>query len=489
MNRKTKTVTEEPVAMYITDAGALSTFKGAPSFWSSLRDNRYFPLLDLISIKTTEEIRFTTGENISSDIRTYNEHTSSQRPSKNILNTARLNITSNDLFVGGIVICLNFTRYNVTIVSNSGMPKMYRPLENEKFSEYEGELVFFTIHTLNSPNSFRAVHGVHDYLQEIKKLRTGGSTQKEAEFNTLLDFVINNLQNDRNVTNGVMSDTIKVVTKYSIREEELIYQDKRSDVYLPCKGLLLSLNNSVEVSPHPLFKDAITNDKDVLEAIKAHGVACFIIDNEDLIGDRYFNFAGQVIKIPKIKSRDKLNGLYIGSIDGSKSFNTENLTDLDKIDQNKYVYKSAEEALDGADLKAKFMEESEMRKIIRAEEAQNSKLEFEARHRKLEEESRARVIEIEEAARRRVNELEEESRKGKLQHEDELRKLTIQLERLKTDGNVQKHTLETESLYRKNQYEMGKYDRDSVIETIKTVGAVAGLALGVFALYSKFSSR
>lgn len=476
MNRNNKKVIEEPVGMYITDAGTLGTFTGAPSYWSSLKENRYLPLLDLVSIKSNNELRFTTGENINDDIVAYNEHTSSQRPNRHILNTAKLNITANDLFVGGITICLNFTKYNVTIVSELGIPKMYKPLENEKFPEYDGEVVFFRIHTVNSPNSVKSVYGMTNYLETIRSHRGGGSSDKEREFTEILNFIINNLHSNKNVNDAIHSDTVKIVTTFMVREEELMLHGKRNDVYIQNKGLLLSLLNPVEVSPHPAFKDALTNDKDVLEAIKANGVACFIIDNDDSISDRYFNFAGQVIKIPKLKSKENVNGLYVGSIDSAKNFTMENLTDLEKIDQNKYVYRSAEEALDGADLKTKYMEESEMRKIIRAEEAQSSKLEFEERYRKLDEESR-----------KRINELEEESRQSKLKHDDELRKMNLQLERLKADGNVQKHGLETDTMYRKNQYESSKFERDNFIETIKTVGAIAGLALGVFALMSKFS--
>lgn len=469
---------EEPVAMYITDAGTIGNFTGAPSFWTTLRENRYFPLLDLIHIKSKSELRFTTGEGISNDLIAYNEHTSSQRLNRNIIQRSKLDITANDLFVGGITICLNFTKYNITVVSDFGIPKMFRPLDSDKFPEYDGELVFFRLHTLNSPQSVRNVHGQQNYLENIMADRTGTTSIKERESLGVIQFVLNNIHSNKSVSDAAISDTIKVATVFRLREEEFQLRStgEHKDVYVPNKGLLLSLNTPTGVDVHPSLREALTNDRDVLEAIKANGVSCFIIDNDDTIGDRYFNFAGQVIKIPKLKSKENVNGLYVGSIDSSKHFNVENITELDKIDQNKYVYKSAEEALDGADLKTKFMEESELRKIIRAEEAQNSKLEFEARYRKLDEESRAKI-----------NELEEESRKSKLQHEDEVRKMNIQLERLKTDGTAQKHTLETETMFRKNQFEATKYERDNFIETIKTIGAVAGLALGVFALVSKFS--
>ena len=478
MTRTNKSVLEEPVAMYITDAGIIGNFTGAPSFWTSLKENRYFPLLDLISIKSKSELRFTTGEGISGDLIAYNEHTSSQRLSKAIINRSKIDVTSNDLFVGGIMMCLNFTKYNVTVVSDFGIPKMFRPLDSDNFPEYDGELVFFRIHTLNSPQSVRNVHGQQNYLENIFADRSGAVTPNERESVAVIQFVLNNLHSNKSVTDAAVSDTLKVVTVFKVREEEfqLRSSGEHKDVYLHNKGLLLSLHTPTGVSVHPALKEALTNDRDVLEAIKANGVSCFIIDNDDAIGDRYFNFAGQVIKIPKLKSKENVNGLYVGSIDNSKHFSVENITDLDKIDENKYVYKSAEEALDGADLKTKYMEQSEMRKIIRAEEAQNSKLEYEARYRELDEKSRARI-----------NELEEESRKSKLQHEDEIRKMSVQLEKLNTEGNAQKHNLETETMYRKNQFEATKYERDNFIETLKTVGAVAGLALGIFALMSKFS--
>lgn len=465
MIRHSKIAHEEPIGMYVTDGPSIAKFPGQPSFWTSIKTNNYLPLLDFISIKSVGEIKFTTGENVKDDVIVYNERTTTQRPTRHVLHRSKLDVTSNDLFAGGITLCLNFTRFNLTVVGPFGLPKMYRPLTSEKLIEFDGKLIFLTIHTLNSERSVHEQTGIYKYLESLKNKRTGGNTQKEREYNSLLNYVINNLESNTNLTDEVASDTLKVCTVFVVKEEDIFQGEKASELYIPNKGFLVTSNNVLDASPHPTFKDAITNDKDVIEAIKQHGIACFINDPDDLIGDRYFNFAGEVIKVPKIKSREKVSGLYVGSLDASKSFTLENVTELDKLEQNKYLYKSAEEALDGGDLKSKFVEESELRKIIRTEEAQNSKLEYEAR----------------------FQQLEEESRKSKLSHEEEVRNLNLQLEKVKSEGTVQKHTLDTESLYRKTQYEYGKYERDGFVETLKTVGAVAALALGIFTLYSKFS--
>ncbi len=480
-------ISEKPVAMYVTDAGTLTKHVGGASYWTTLKENKYIPLLSFIKLDSVNEFRFTTGENISSDIVSYNEHTSSQRPLPNILNNSRINVTANDLFVGGITMCLNFTKYCVTLVSSFGIPKMYRPLDNVKFPEYEGSLVFFTIHTVNSPQSVKNSFGYQNYLEKLYANRSGGHSLKDEEFSETLNFILNNLHNNRSITDTVASDTLKIATVITVSQEEFFYKKTKQDVYIQNKGILASLNSVVDVSPHPSFIDAVIDDKAILEGIRENGVSCFIVDNEDLIGDRYINFAGQVIKVPKHKNRDKVNGLYIGSLDSDKHFTTENLTSLDDLEQNRYLYKSAEEALDGGDLKKKFMEESELRKVIRAEEALNSKMAYEESYRKLEEKSRERILDIEERSRVRINELEEQARISKLEHEDQLRKFSIDSEKTKQVTGREKHKQETKSLKKKVRYEEDRYRRDSTVETIKTIGAIAALGLGIFALYSKFS--
>lgn len=480
-------VHETPVAMYVTDAGTLTKHSGGASYWTALKENRYIPLLSLIKLDCVNDFRFTTGENISDDILSYNSNTSSQRPLSNIIANNRIDISANDLFVGGILMCMNFTRYCVTLVSSTGVPKMYRPLESIKFPEYEGYLIFFTIHTVNSPVSIKNSFGFQNYIEKIYSARSSDNTAKDKELSEFLSFILNNLQGNRNITDSVISDTIKVVTAYQIHESEFLNRKQKQDIYIQNKGILASLDNVVDVSPHPLFNDAVIDDKTILEGIRDNGVSCFIIDNDDLIGDRYINFAGQVIKVPKHKSKSKVNGLYIGSLDGDKHFTLENLTSLEDLDDNKYIYKSYEQALDGGDLKTKFMEETELRRIIRNEEAQASKLEYEKAFRELEEKSRQRVLAIEEQSKNRVNELEEQARISKLEYEKQLRDITLQIEQTKEKTTSVKHTLENKGMKKKAKYEEDRYQRDSVIETIKTVGAIAGLALGIFALYTKMT--
>lgn len=467
MKRKNRSAFEVPVGMYITDSCSIAKFNDTPSFWSSTKLNNYLPLLNVFILRDIGEIKFSTGLNVDNDVSVYNANTSSQRPTRGVMRSNKLDITSNDLFMGGITLCLNFTRFKLTVVGPFGIPKMYRPLESDKFQEFHGKVLFLTIHTLNSQKSIHDHWNVYNYLEQLKHRRTGSNGVKDKEFNGLIDYVINNLEANINVTDEILSNTIKVCTCYEVKEEEIFNGNEPGELYIPNKGVLITSNDVVTASPHPLFKEAITSDKGVLNAIKERGIACFIVDNENLIGERYFNFAGEVIQIPKVKSDTHANGLYIGSMDANKSFTVDNITSLDKLDENKYVYKSAEEALDGGDLKSKFMEDSELRKIIRAEEVQNTKLQFEVKYQ----------------------ELEEDARKNKIKHEEEIRALNLELEKTKALGNIQKHNLDTESLYRKTQYEYGKFDRDSFVETLKTIGAVAGLALGLFALYSKFSKN
>lgn len=63
----------------------------------------------------------------------------------------------------------------------------------------------------------------------------------------------------------------------------------------------------------------------------------------------------------------------------------------------------------------------------------------------------------------------------------------LQLASVKRANDITRFDIDTRSQMYKSDYERDKYSRDSTIETLKTIGAIAGVAATGFLLYSKFS--
>ena len=91
---------------------------------------------------------------------------------------------------------------------------------------------------------------------------------------------------------------------------------------------------------------------------------------------------------------------------------------------------------------------------------------------------------------------EEEDRKRKARHEETMLQLKRDSESAKRQTEDHKFNYERNryqmdnlSLYSKREYEVGKYERDSTIETIKTVGGIVGLLAGGVVLYGKLASK
>lgn len=91
-----------------------------------------------------------------------------------------------------------------------------------------------------------------------------------------------------------------------------------------------------------------------------------------------------------------------------------------------------------------------------------------------------------------------EANEQKLRHERELSELRRRMEeesrraaeesyRYKNEYERNKYSYDLDMHHNKSRYEEARYERDSFVETIKTVGAVAGVAAAGFMLYKKFS--
>lgn len=478
MVRESRNITESPIGLYVTDA---SNFSGLRPETSHIKETgsveRFTPILDLFNPSGKPELRFASSSGFAqNDIRTDNETDPTRRLDESIRSVKTLSTHANDLFLGGVQIVLNFTKHTVTIIDPLGISKKFVSLESKRFEDYKGCLVFVTIRSLNNPEFMERGSDGRDYLTRIADALPGNDPDKEKEIRDICGYVSWYFKSTKGVDRATMSRTVKVVSVAMIDETELTRRGEPVEIYVRNKQILITTANLDNPIVHPIYTGVGMDDQVVLEALREHGVSCYIVDNKDLLSPRYMNFAGRVFEIPKIKDLNQPEGLHVVSISKDTPLNTDNITKLEDIDSSPYIYKSHEAALTGADMKAQYTEKMDMLRQKLTYDAQQQKLEFDRREEEFKLEQR-----------RREAEFKEEERRKDAEHEHALKALNKSLEETKAKGAERKWEMDDIAMERKNHYEHMKYERDTTIETLKTVGAVAAVGLTIYTVYSKFN--
>lgn len=471
------------VGMYIHDVGGISITGNQKSVWKGKESSLYLPLLNLFVMHSNADIKFTTGENISDDINTHDERATTKRFSPSVMNKSKLNVTQNSLILGPVHIALNFTKYNLTLTSDKSLPMLYRPLVNSSMSEYQGKLIIFTIDNIVTPSEYKSVYGVSNYLEVLKEKYRNNTA---PGYKRLVDLIVQ-IQGywllTGNTSDATPSSTIKICRCMQLSEEALLEKESFQDLYLRQESLVISGKSVTEVEDHPNLASVGMADQQLVDVIRPHGVSCYIVDPDDAIGERYYTVAGMVKQVPKIRSNDAAPGLYIVSTDSSVRIGNDSFTPLSEIDQNKCIFKSREEAEKGADVKTLFSYEAELNKIGRTEEAEQIRMAtLRAKH---ESDERLNKLERQLAEDRARH--ERELLEAKRLHEQEMASIKVDHRRMDMDHDRTKYHYDARSLHNKSAYEEDRYARDSTIETLKTAGSLAGLAVAGLLAYRKFS--
>lgn len=483
--------------IYITDADNVSMTGTAKSYWKSKDDVRYLPLLKLFTFHSSGNIVFTTGENVADDIITHNSSTSNKKPSPEVMARSRLNVTQNDLLVGGVTIALNFTKYNLTLQSEMDAPVMYRPLENSNMKQYEGKLVLLRVTSLTSPGSYHSLTGISNYIETLIERYRGNTS---VRYSQMVDTLRTALEFWTTAAAGITDHSrigLKVCQITEVPESMLFDRTKPCDLYLRSLRLTASTKSLVDVPEHPDFRRAGLGEDQLAETVREHGTACYIVDNKNSIGPRYYSFAGTVKEVPKMESENALDGLYVVSADKNHQIHTDAFTPLAEIDNSRFIFKSREEAETGADKRAQFSAETELTKLSKQVEVENVKQE--TLITKSEMEALLARIRLETEADKRKTEREKaEFERQKADYEQRMLRLKEEYDRKLADIRVSERTMDFDydrvkymydarSLQNKERYESDRYSRDSTLETLKTAGSVAGLLAAGFIAYRKFA--
>ena len=489
------------MGMYISDKGDL--YNNTPAFRivtdSKFKD--YLPFLELIQFKPNETIKFVDGKNKDNEIVTHNSLFSGKRLSPETIRRRKLDVTQNDLILGSVDLVLNLTGYNITMEKSQSHRQVFPPVENTLLDPLKGSVYIISCHNYNNPGLVNAVHGYSNYFQTlIEKAKLSGKPSSDLD---ILEWLNDHWNSVTHRDSMLVSNTIKVFTCREVSEQELIQHKTIRMLPVDC---IVSLEN---IGQMPIMEDNILNGgtEDLMGRLYANSFICYIVDNNDLISDRYINIAGSVKKVPKEKKPNQVNGLYMIHLNADGTPSHEQICSLEELEKSQYVFKSIEEATRGADLKTQYRETNELLKaeneLLKQQQIRENTQEGVTHQKTLNElaqlakeqelKYKESLYKLEADARARENERE-------LMHKKELAELKKQFEDNKVNNQVRstessyfydmfKYNQEMRGMETKSYYQEQQYGRDSTLETIKTVAAIAGLSLGVWTIANKMNSK
>ena len=467
------------VGMYLSDNGNVYNNRSLPisKYQSTIEPavSKYIPILNAITVNLESGLKFCDLEDQRSEIELYDKNMVVNKTlSPTTIKTKKIDVTANDLYVGPIDIVLNFTGLRLVVRTTSGLRKLYLPLTNEKFGDFKGKVVIMSIHTLNSPQMVREVSDRGNYLEDmLNEYRKSSTYFQDEEPKEIIEYVLKHWDSVKSVDQQRQSNTIKVVTSVEIDSNEIMTAPDKN-VWMKNKEWVISFNDIL--SEYPLLEglskvnNAIVSDNGQLK----NGLTCYIVDNKNQIGDRFMHIAGTTFKINKTKDLTLPDGLYLIQLGDDGSVVQQEHTPLYEIDKNEHVFRSMEEARHGADLRTKYRDDLEdRRQQLEAErlELSNKSLQEKARFEEL-----TRNMEI-------------QAKERDLQFKEKENEFKKRLQKLQEDSENSKSRREEKSYRLKNTYEKKKYKRDTTLDTIKTIGSIAGLLAGGFVIYSKLSRK
>lgn len=499
---KTLHLNNKVIGMYLSDNGNVY-FNGDNSAKTSFitsEFSNYVPILDFLEINHRKEVTFANGVNKNEEIVTYNKAISGRSFSDAVIRNGNINVSVNDLFVGPITLFLNFTNYNLTVVTDKEFRKTFVPIENNHLEEFKGRVIVMNLHTLNTPKSIQNITGCTNYLETLQERFKNRNAPNIDEMREVIKYASDRWGESKFFSALSQSNSIKVATMVEISETEFI-KDKNDSLFLMNQDLVVTLDSIVEAVDHPATTNAVLSNRDLSNDIRKNSYTCYLVDNEDKIADRYINIAGVVKKISKIKNHNLVNGLYIITADSEGKIHNDNVCKIEDLDSNKYVYKSIEEANIGADIRVQYKDnvdtartELEVNKIDKLNESLELKAFFDLITKDAEMRRQEHAADME----RMRNELKLVMEVVTASENRETMKEKRTLDRFKTDDEIRstvakrdfesfRYDLDRRSHYAKVDYDQTRYERDSFVEGLKTVGAIAGVAATGFLMYRKFA--
>lgn len=512
------TSTPLPASIYYNEKVVCNTFNSNNKLKRCITNDAiigdYTAIFDMI---TLEEERNTHFININDNSESFKVEALITKKNDNTSRT--IDIQQGDLLSAPVDLILNFTEHTVCVKTFNNFVKVFPRITNKKLlSLYEGKILIISIYSLNRESIINEIYGVNNYY---KNYSSKHPNELNKEIEGIYDF-IKQKQNElidtysfSDYTTALNSkdklSTIKVCTLLTISTDEFKAINKNNEIvktiYLTSKNILISIKPIDQIEDHP-YSDFIFNlNKNNYEFIKDNLIAYYIVDNDDRLGPRYFSFAGQVFKIINIKDSTKEDGLYIEYGCNKVFFHIQDILD-NKV---KHIYTTKEEAEIGADVNKRH--EEEIAKIEYERKVELNRLQKEldtviSKNKELASEIETKKLitknELETELLKIKTSYEEKSKELDLKYKEQIHNLnkelekskykehkkSVKLDRLEKELDLAKsklkHDFEIYNLNRKSLYEDKKYSQDYTIETIKTIGLIASLAMTGILLYNKY---
>jgi hypothetical protein len=467
----------EMVGVYLTDGATVAPSQKGQNYWLP-ETSRFLPILNMLQFTERAELRLADTAQSSNDIETYNAKTNNYSLNQSLITRNRLDVSAGDLLVGGVRLVLNFMESPVSVKTRSDIPKLFRPLVNSQLEDYKGKLVVLSFHSFNTPTMIRDLTGIANYFENLRldKIQRGEVNTTPVK---MLEYLSRCWQEFKPETaKCAPSNSIKLAMVHIYNPSDFMREGiSHEDLYCSESGLLIRRTDNIfEMGIHPKLSDSMVANKQIVQSLRDNGMSCFIVDNDKRVSARFINFAGQIRQIPQVVDKHRPQGLYITSIDGDKSLEADSFVPLDKIDESPYIFRSQEEARLGADIRTQTAQTHELTKL---------ELGIEATHLRHDYEERIRQMDLD--AKRRQAEFDASAKKMDAQYQEALRAIQLSMEDRKDRSHHDKYRFEVLGMENKHRYESEKYERDTTVETLKTIGSVAGLMAGGYVLYKQLS--
>lgn len=476
----------KPVSLWLCDVQELNRDPNARAHWvtSTQAAMPYLPLVNLIGVN--DSVKFTDSERTDMDVSTYNQNATGKRLNPVVIQSSRLRVGGMDLVAGDIYLFLNFTTTAMSVMTSTNI-QHYQGLSCDRFKEFRDRVFVIRVSTVASPTVADKVHGVNNYFDRMIDLHCAVRSKRSEEYRAMMLFASECWNLHCNSSTQTQGNSLKIasVTELSPSVVHSI-KDGQQVILKEIDFRVMSTPVAMNTA-NPVFEENLTHSSDIVTSFRDHAFSCFIVDNTSAITDRFYNFMGKAVLIPKIKDSSLVEGLYTVAADKSSSLRPEDVTPLSEIDKLPYVYASLQEAAEGVDLTSLSKRQHE--EAIAAQTRENNLQAMRFARERSELEHKLSIEREESASRMREREAEHKRELDAMDraHKAEVARLGIDHKRAEHDFAYDKYNMDRSSLFTKSTYEEGKFKRDSTIETIKTAGSLAALAVAGMMAYKRFA--
>ena len=336
----------------------------------------------------------------------------------------------------------NRTNMDLTVIDRNNIPVCFP----SNIAHYRGESEF-TITSTYTFNSWEQVVSTINTMTKMKELFPEQDPSRALIYD-LLGKAYN--KNPR-------QPVTRIVIRRSIPVEEFqnhhtVYQQDTDYLVCNSSGLLKQV--------HPYSDEGIarSSTRELIAGKKLSGTLIEMIDNDNLIDDRYVYLGKRTVRIPAMKNPEKPSGVYVTHLEqtayGETKQNTVRMS-FQEAEETIGLYRTAEMAMTGGNPE----------EIIKAEEKRLQ--------RELETSKREAEREAIEHGRDLVRS------KAKLADLDRI------LEEKRKENQFLKEELEARGSSRKDFYEDRSFVRKDSHELIKYIPTIIGVGVAALAIFYK----